>query len=176
MKHEIFENLVDEIERYAAGLDRILPRTECYVTDEMYLKDVCKTYFLDKFNGEAVVQTVVKLNIAIKAAKQSFDDLSMTDGGGNAEDVYVKLTVAQKISSSARQAVTISAFVSFIQILKGAVQRREAQQLQEKSRTMQIPLSLRKELANIIGKAAGAPPPKRLKSGADAVADTASHT
>ena len=89
MKHEIFENLVDEIERYAAGLDRILPRTEWYATDEIYLKDVCKTYFLDKFNGEAVAQTVVKLNSAIKAAKQSFDDLSMTDGGRNAEDVYV---------------------------------------------------------------------------------------
>ena len=128
MKHEIFENLVDEIERYATDLQGKLPRTECYVTDEMYLKDVCKTYFLDKFNGEAVAQKVVKLNSAIKAAKQSFDDLSMADGGRNVEDVYVKLTVAQMISSSARQAVTISAFVSFIQILKGAVQRREAQQ------------------------------------------------
>ena len=153
-----------------------MSRTECYVTDEMYLKEPCKIYFVDKFDGEAVAQKVVKLNSAIKAASRSFNELSMADGGRKAEDVYVKLTVADRISSSARQAITISAFVNVIQILKGAEQRREAQTLQDRSRTMQIPLTLRNELDIIIGKAAGAPPPKRLKSGADAVADTASHT
>ena len=78
----------------------------------MYLKDVCKTYFLDKFNGEAVVQTVVKLSSAMKAARRSFNELRIADGGRKADDVYAKLTVVQRISSSARQAVTISAFVN----------------------------------------------------------------
>ena len=104
---------------------------------------------------------MVKLNSAIKAAKQSFDDLSMADGGRNAEDVYVKLTVAQRISSSARHAVTISAFVNVIQILKGAEQRRGAHNLQERCKNMQIPQTLRNELDNIIGAAL---PAKLLKS------------
>ena len=66
-----------------------------------------------------------------------------------------------------KQAVTISAYVSVIQNLRGADQVREAKALQMKSKGTVVPLTLRQELNNITGAEAETPPAE--------AADTASH-